>query len=328
MKITIRTEQLKDYNKIAEINELAFYAMIDATQSTYLPEKVLVAVLRHGSAYDPELSLVAEIDGTIVGHALYYPFNILVEGEAMTAVSLGPIAVHPAFQKQGIGIMLMEEGHRRAKAKEHAFAFLLGHPSYYPKVGYMVGMFGKCQLTVSVKHIMRIAEGVEERLIQSEDIQTYTAMWNDWFHDVDLALFPGNSLVDWVTHTEEIKSYTMVYDGQVIGYLRYEKLNPANVKMFLAKDRHATELLLAHVRSKLGESQETQQINLPLHPDSQAVKDYLTLPYEVDINPWDAAMIKILDPENTTITGYCQEVRDGKRRQGLLIYPPTIEVAA
>jgi hypothetical protein len=110
--------------------------------------------------------------------------------------------------------------------------------------------------------------------------------------------------------------------------LRYEKLNPANVKMFLAKDRHATELLLAHIRSKLEENQEMQSINLPLSPDSQAVKDYLILSYDVDINPLDAAMIKILDPKNTTITRYCQEVRDGKRRQGLLVYPPTIEVAA
>lgn len=326
MNITIRTEELEDYNCIAEINELAFYSMIDAAHSSFLPEKNMVALLRHGSMFDPELSLVAGMDGRVVGHALYYPFEMRLAGEPIRAVSLGPISTHPTFQKQGIGMKLMQEGHRRAKEKGYAFSFLLGHPSYYPKVGYIMGMFGKCQLAIPVEQITGNPEGITERLIQPEDVQAFHEMWNYWFHDVDLALFPGNSLIDWVTHIEEIMSYTIVQHDHVIGYLRYEKLNPANVKMFLAKDRQTTELLLALLRDKSEEGQAIH-INLPLHPASQAVKEYLTMPYETELDLWDAAMIKILDPENVLITQYCENVQKGTRQPGLVIYPPMMEVA-
>lgn len=326
MNMTIRTEELKDYNRIAEITELAFYSMIDATQSTFLPEKNMIALLRHGSMFDPELSLVAEVDGEIVGHALYYPFEMRLDDKPIRAVSLGPIATHPAFQKQGIGVALMEEGHRRAKEKGYPFALLVGHPSYYPKVGYMMGMFGKCQLSISVEQITGNAEGVEERLIQSEDIETFTALWHSWFHDVDLAVFPGHSLIEWVTHVEDMMSYTVTHNGDIIGYLRYEKQNPANVKMFLAKDRHGTELLLALLRDKLTDEQATH-ITLSLHPASQMVKECLTMPYEAENQAWDAAMIKILDSENAAIVKYCEEVQQKKRQPGLVIYPPMVEVA-
>ncbi len=326
MNITIRTEALKDYNRIAEITELAFYSMIDATHSSFLPEKNMIALLRHGSMFDPELSLVAEVDGEIVGHALYYPFDMRLAGEPIRAVSLGPISTHPAYQKQGIGMKLMEEGHRRATAKGYAFALLLGHPSYYPRVGYMMGMFGKCQISIAVEQITGNAEDVEERLIQPEDIEAFTTMWKSWFDDVDLAIFPGCSLVEWVTHVEEIMSYTVTHNGDIIGYLRYEKLNPANVKMFLAKDYQATERLLAFLRERSAEAQASHLV-LPLHPDSQAVREWLTLSYDVELEAWDAAMIKILDPTNVNIVAYCEEVRQKKRWPGLAIYPPMIEVA-
>lgn len=326
MNVTIRTEALKDYNRIAEITELAFYAMIDATHSSFLPEKNMIALLRHGSMFDPELSLVAEVDGQIVGHALYYPFEMRLDDKPIRAVSLGPIATHPAFQKQGVGMALMAEGHRRAKEKGYPLALLLGHPSYYPKAGYLMGMFGKCQISIPVEQVTGNAEGLEERLIQPDDIELFGAFWHTWFHDVDLAVFPGHSLIEWVTHVEDIMSYTVTHNGDIIGYLRYDKLNPANVKMFLAKDQHAAEQLLALLRQKSAVSQATH-IVLPLHPASQAVRTWLTMPYQVDLDAWDAAMIKILDSENAAIAKYCEEVQQKTRQPGLVIYPPMVEVA-
>jgi len=119
MNVTIRSEQIADYNQIAEITTLAFHSMIDATRSAFLQEMVMVDVQRHGELYDPELALVAELDGRVVGHAMFYPYRMFVGGEELKAVSLAPISVHPSFQKQGIGMQLMEEGHRRARAKGH-----------------------------------------------------------------------------------------------------------------------------------------------------------------------------------------------------------------
>ncbi len=326
MNIIIRTEQPGDYNQIAEINELAFYSMLDATQRSYVVEASLVALLRHGRDYDPELAFVAEREGKLVGHALYYPYAMRVGGETLKAVSLAPIAVHPEYQKQGIGQMLMAVAHQRAAAKGYAFAFLLGHPTYYPRFGYQTGMFGACRIEIAVEQITGTAEDVRERLIQPADIPAFAAMWRDWFDDVDLALFPGDSLMEWVSHAAHIQAYAIERNGELIGYLRYHRDNPADVKMFLAKDKEAAGLLLAYLRDKL-EGREATQMRLPLHPASRAVKAYLSIPYESVIEAWDAAMIKILDPENAAITAYCDDVKQGKRQPGLLIYPPAIEIA-
>lgn len=326
MNITIRTEQINDYNQIAEMNELAFYCFRNAMQSTYVPEPVLVALLRHRRNFDPELSIVAERDGQLVGHAFYSPFTLRVGGEMLNAVALGPIAVHPAYQKQGIGKQLMAEGHRRAVVKGYAFAFLTGHDTYYPRVGYITRMFGICQVMIPTQAITADPTGLQARLIQAEDIPTFVAFWHDWFKDVDLALFPGDSLMDWVSHREDLMSCTIIRDGHILGYLRYEKHNPANVNLFLARDRDAAGLLLVHLRSKITAAQETH-IRLPVHPASQAMKEYLPAPSEVNMQPWGAAMIKILDPNNTAIMRYCEDVQSGRRQIGLLIWPPVFEVA-
>jgi predicted N-acetyltransferase YhbS len=325
MNITIRSEQIADYNQIAEITTLAFHSMLDdATQRTFLQEMMIVDVQRHGELYDPELALVAEIDGRVVGHAFFYPYRMLIGGEELKAVSLAPISVHPSFQKQGIGIQLMEEGHRRARAKGYVFAFLFGHPSYYPRVGYIMDMFGKCQLVIPIKSIPETEPFVEARLVLSEDIEILVSIWHKWFSDVDLAAFPGNTLIEWVTHHGGIMSYTMTLDGEVIGYLRYDKQNPANVRLFLAKDKKSVALLLAYLRSKIDQNQ-VEHIRLPLHPNAKAVRECLTVPYEAKIETWKAGMIKILDPGNKAITAYCDEVRAEKRQPGLIIYPPFLE---
>jgi len=185
-------------------------------------------------------------------------------------------------------------------------------------------MFGKCQLEVSITSIPETERCVKARLVQSEDIEALGPMWNYWFKGIDLAAFPGNTLVEWITHTEGIMSYTMTLDSDVIGYLRYDKQNLANVRVFLAKDRSATTLLLAYLRQKVNEHQHTH-ITLPLHPASKAVKECLPFSYEAKIEKWEAAMIKILDSENKVITAYCDEVQAGKRQPGLIIYPPFLE---
>jgi hypothetical protein len=189
-------------------------------------------------------------------------------------------------------------------------------------------MFGKCHLSVQRHHISASASGVEARLLQPDDIKTLLTFWKNWFRDVDLAVHPGHSLVDWVTHTEQIMSYAIVQADEMIGYLRYEKLNPANVKMFLAKNRQATALLLSYLHKKCAEMEVAQpDIRLPLHSSARTVKECVTVPYEVENTPWDAAMIKILDPDNAAIRRYCDEVQQKKRQPGLVIYPPAIEVA-
>ncbi|HLG12329.1 MAG TPA: N-acetyltransferase [Dehalococcoidia bacterium] len=82
------------------------------------------------------LSLVAELDGDIVGHVLFSPMTIEAEGAAYAAVCLGPLAVATVHQRQGIGGKLMETGLAELRSAGHRAVFLLGHPSYYPRFGF------------------------------------------------------------------------------------------------------------------------------------------------------------------------------------------------
>jgi putative acetyltransferase len=128
-EIIIRPEHKSDYESIKKVNDLAFNRH---------EEGRLIDNLRQLPKFDPRLSLVAEKKGKIVGHALFFPVTIQTENdEEYPCLSLGPIAVIPEHQNQGIGGLLIEEGHRAAMALNYTSVVLLGHPNYYPRFGYL-----------------------------------------------------------------------------------------------------------------------------------------------------------------------------------------------
>ncbi len=88
--LVMRPETIHDYAAIAEINVQAF--------DNRAAEALIVTLLRNRPQFDPELSLVAEIEGQVVGHVLFSPYNMPVLGESVPVVSLAPIAVHPTYQ--------------------------------------------------------------------------------------------------------------------------------------------------------------------------------------------------------------------------------------
>ena len=135
----IRPETADDYPVIAEVNVQAFGNTSEA---------IMVDVHRHRSAFDPELSLVAEVDGAVIGHALFSPRTIRLVDADVPAVSLGPIAVLPAYQRQGVGGALIAEGHRVAAAKGCTVCYLIGHTTYYPRFGYRTQAYGTATVTV------------------------------------------------------------------------------------------------------------------------------------------------------------------------------------
>jgi putative acetyltransferase len=82
------------------------------------------------------LSLVAELDGEIVGHIAFSPMIVGDGEEAFTVAALGPVAAHPDHQNRGIGSALVREGLERCTALGHELVFLVGHPTYYPRFGF------------------------------------------------------------------------------------------------------------------------------------------------------------------------------------------------
>lgn len=97
-------------------------------------EADLVDRLR-GSEY-ALLSLVAELDGRVVGHILFSRMWIETTAGRVSAVALAPVAVHPDRQREGIGSLLIEHGLELVKARGEGIVIVAGHPKYYPRFGF------------------------------------------------------------------------------------------------------------------------------------------------------------------------------------------------
>lgn len=124
----IRQEKPEDYEEVYELVREAFASAEHADGN----EQDLVEALRKGDAFIPELSLVAEEGGRLAGHILFTKAQV---GEA-EVLALAPLSVRPAFQRQGVGTALIEEGHRIARKMGYAYSFVLGSENYYPRLGY------------------------------------------------------------------------------------------------------------------------------------------------------------------------------------------------
>ncbi|PKO13815.1 MAG: GNAT family N-acetyltransferase [Chloroflexi bacterium HGW-Chloroflexi-10] len=128
----IRPETQNDYSTIYHINQLAF----DEREA----EARLVDTLRQTSAFIPELSLVAEEEGRIVGHILFSHIHIETPHGNIPAIALAPMAVLPDFQNRGIGSQLVREGLAACKHLGHAIVIVLGHTTYYPRFGFSAAL--------------------------------------------------------------------------------------------------------------------------------------------------------------------------------------------
>ena len=127
--IKIRKENEKDYPKSYDVVKIAF----ENAEHSDGNEQDLVVDLRNGNGYIPELSLVAELDGKIVGYIMFTKILISENEE----IALAPLAVLPEYQKQGIGSKLIEHGHKIAKDLGYHYSVVLGSEKYYPKFGYI-----------------------------------------------------------------------------------------------------------------------------------------------------------------------------------------------
>jgi predicted N-acetyltransferase YhbS len=128
----IRQEKEKDLKDVFCLIEKAF----KKEQFSDGQEQFLVERLRKSTAFIPELSLVAEVEGEIVGHILLTKLKIKNETNEFDSLALAPVSVLPEFQGKGIGGELIMKAHSKAKELGHKSVVLLGHANYYPRFGY------------------------------------------------------------------------------------------------------------------------------------------------------------------------------------------------
>ncbi|NCC24827.1 MAG: N-acetyltransferase [Deltaproteobacteria bacterium] len=126
--IIIRGETMADLDSIAEVTKAAFETLKISRHTEHL----IIEALRTAKALT--VSLVAELDGRIVGHIAFSP--VTISDGSRGWYGLGPVSVLPGFQRQGIGERLVREGVSRLKGMEAKGCCLVGHPEYYRRLGF------------------------------------------------------------------------------------------------------------------------------------------------------------------------------------------------
>jgi putative acetyltransferase len=128
-KIVIRRETAADVSAITEVTVAAFKTLAISNHT----EQFIVEALRADGALT--LSLVAELEGRVIGHIAFSP--VTISDGPRNWYGLGPVSVLPEYQRQGVGKALIREGLARLKAMNAQGCCLVGHPDYYPKFGFI-----------------------------------------------------------------------------------------------------------------------------------------------------------------------------------------------
>ena len=124
----IRMEQNQDIPAIHSLIQAAFQDVPHTSHTEHL----IVEALRHAQALT--ISLVAEAEGHIIGHAAASPVSI--SNGATDWYGLGPVSVLPGMQRQGVGSRLIETGLAQLRKKSAAGCVVLGEPEYYQRFGF------------------------------------------------------------------------------------------------------------------------------------------------------------------------------------------------
>jgi len=120
--VEIREECPDDIAAIREVNRRGFEEEQESN--------IVDALRTNGAAL---LSLVAIMHDRVIGHIIYSPASV---GKMVEGAALGPMAVLPEHQRQGIGSKLVEAGNRKIRDEGYPFIIVVGHPEYYPRFGF------------------------------------------------------------------------------------------------------------------------------------------------------------------------------------------------
>jgi putative acetyltransferase len=128
--LVVRREQPTDHDAVAEVHADAFAA---PDQEGPPGEVGLVAALRRSNAYVFGLSLVAEVDGELVGHILCTRATV---ADRYPALAMAPLGVRRDRRGQGVGTALVNGVLGAADALGHTMVGVLGSPEFYGRFGF------------------------------------------------------------------------------------------------------------------------------------------------------------------------------------------------
>lgn len=126
--VVIRDETDADVSAITEVTIAAFKPL----EISHQTEQYIIEALRAAKAL--AVSLVAEVEGRVVGHIAFSP--VTISDGSRNWYGLGPVSVLPDYQRKGVGKALISEGLSRLKALKAQGCCLVGHPGYYQRFGF------------------------------------------------------------------------------------------------------------------------------------------------------------------------------------------------
>ena len=161
-KIIIRNEIDADYDAITEVTAAAFKTLEISNHT----EQFIIEALRANNALT--VSLIAEVDGHVVGHVAFSP--VTISDGTQNWYGLGPVSVLPEHQRKGIGKSLILEGISRLKGLNAKGCCVVGHPDYYRKLGF--------------KNVSRLLhEGVPQQVFLAMSFDGHIPQGTVNFHD-------------------------------------------------------------------------------------------------------------------------------------------------
>ena len=135
----IRQENPSEFQEIYDLVKVAFQTakVADGNEQDYVNK------LREGSNYIPELALVAEADGRIVGHIMLTKTYITAVDSKFEELLLAPLSVALEYRNRGVGSKLVLESFELAKKLGYKAVFVVGDPAYYGRFGFKsIALFG------------------------------------------------------------------------------------------------------------------------------------------------------------------------------------------
>ena len=139
--LTIRNETQADRRIVEDITRRAFY-------NIYAPgcvEHYLVHTMRDPPDFIPELGLVAELDGQVIGNVMYTRASLTDEAGAVKEIlTFGPVAIAPEHQRKGWGRRLLEHSLRRAAELGWEAVVIFGSPMNYVGLGFKAANGSTC----------------------------------------------------------------------------------------------------------------------------------------------------------------------------------------
>lgn len=131
--MNIRIEKREDYRKVENLTREAFW-------NVYRPgctEHYVLNQFRNNPDFIPELDLVMEEDGEIIGHIMFSKAELVLEdGSRKPSWTFGPICIHPDYKRKGYGLELLKFALDKARAMGIGFLCMEGNIEFYKQAGF------------------------------------------------------------------------------------------------------------------------------------------------------------------------------------------------